>query len=78
MLLSWALVNSLGGTSKHLSILGLSDCGMQGGLGLPDASSHLKGTEANGWIGDVSILAGDSCSLPGSENKESFGVGLGS
>jgi hypothetical protein len=51
---------------------------MQGGLGLPGASSHLKGTEANGWIGDVSILAGDSCSLPGSENKESFGVGLGS
>jgi len=77
MLLTLASFNNLGGSSKHLANLGL-DWVAQEGLGLPGASSHLNGTEANVWIGGVNIPAGDSCSLLESENKESFGVGLGS
>lgn len=50
------------------------------GLGLPGASSHWNGTEAvvpHGG-GVSSNIPGDSCGLLGSENKESFGVELGS
>lgn len=71
-----ASVSSLGGSSKHLAaVLGLDELVAQA-RGLPGASSQWNGTEAEAWIGGVS-MPGGSEGLLGSEYRESLGVDFG-
>ncbi|PON81255.1 hypothetical protein TorRG33x02_229950 [Trema orientale] len=79
MLVNLTSVNNLGGSPNDLTVVLVSSSSgsVVSCLGLPGASSHRNGTEAEARCGGEAE-PGCSRSWFGSENRESFGMVIGS